>query len=147
MADGDPARLAPAPTSRETHSSPRVRRVALGALATVHVLGALGSPFAAKLHVFQPGATAHQDFHVVWEACKYFTASLLALLVVVGPLARGERWAWWAILAATVVMFGGVFFAHALTRGGPAIDHWSYGTMLVVSIAALLALRASSRPR
>jgi hypothetical protein len=116
------------------------RRIALGALATVHALGALGAPFAAKLHLFQPGATAHQDFHVVWEACKYFAASALALAIVVGPLARGERWAWWTIAVATLALFGGVFFADAVTHGSPAIDHWAYGSFLVVSCVALATL-------
>jgi hypothetical protein len=116
--------------------------VAVGALAVVHGLGALGAPFAAQLHVFQAGATAHQNFHVVWESFKYFAASVLALAITVGPLARGQRWAWWAMLVATLSLFGGVFAAHAITQGGPAIDHWAYGSFLVVSLGALAALRA-----
>jgi hypothetical protein len=117
-------------------------RVAVGALATIHALGVIGAPFAAKLHLFQPGASAHQDFHVIWEACKYFGASALALAIVVGPLARSERWAWWAMAVATLALFGGVFFSDAITRGAPAIDHWAYGTFLVVSSIALAALAA-----
>src|SRR5690242_15465065 len=81
-----------------------VHRIPIWALATIHVLGILGAPFAAKLHVFQPGATPHQNFHVVWEACKYATASLLALAIVLGPLARGERWALWVMAIASVVL-------------------------------------------
>jgi hypothetical protein len=127
----------------ETGPDP-IRRVAIGALATVHVLGILGAPFAAKLHLFQAGATPHQNFHVIWEACKYATASFLALAVVVGPLARGERWALGVMAVASLVLFGGVFFSEALTHGGPAIDFWSYGSFLVVSTLALgvLAVRA-----
>ena len=120
------------------------RRIAILVLGGVHALGALGAPLAAKLHLFQPGATPHQDFHVVWEACKYFAASVLALAVTVGPLARGERWAWWAMAAATFALFGGVFFADALTRGAPSIDHWAYGTFLVVSAIALATLAPST---
>jgi hypothetical protein len=117
-----------------------VRRAAIVILATVHVLGILGAPFAAKLHLFQPGATPHQNFHVVWEACKYATASLLSLGIVVGPLARGERWALGVMAAASVILFGGVFFSEALTHGGPAIDFWAYGSFLVLSALALGAL-------
>jgi hypothetical protein len=124
-----------------------MRRLALGVLATVHALGALGAPFAAKLHVFQPGATAHQDFHVVWEACKYFAASILALCIVLGPLARGERWAWWALVVATLALFGGVFFSDLVTGGAPAIDHWAYGTFLFLSSVALAALSWSPIPK
>ena len=120
-----------------------MRRFALGILALVHVLGALGAPFAAKLHLHQVGATRHQDFHVVWEACKYFAASILALAIVLGPLARGERWARYVMLAATIAMFGGVFFSDLLTHGAPAIDHWAYGSFLVLSLLSLFVLSFS----
>ena len=109
------------------------------ALATVHALGMAGAPFAAKLHLFQAGATAHQNFHVVWEAFKYFAASALAFAVVVGPYARGERWAERVLWVATFALFGGVFVADAITLGAPSIDHWAYGTFLVVSVVALAA--------
>ena len=136
---------APMSNSRPRPAALVARRIAVGALATIHVLGILGAPFAAKLHLFQQGATAHQNFHVVWEACKYCTASLLALAITVGPLARGERWALWVLATATVVMFGGVFFSNALTHGGPVIDFWAYGSFLVVSVIAL-AVAASTAP-
>lgn len=123
----------------------RLRVLAIGALATVHGLGALGAPFAAGLHYGQPDATAHQNFHVVWEAFKYFAASSACLAIALGPLRRGERWAWWIMLIASLALFGGVFVAHALSGGGPAIDHWSYGSFLVVSIVSLLVLRISPR--
>jgi hypothetical protein len=124
-------------------TKPSVRRLAIAALVTVHVLGAAGAPFAALIHFGQAGASAHQNFHVVWEACKYFAASVLAAGVAARPLAAGNVWAWWALLIATMTLFGGVFFAHALTAGGPAVDHWSYGTFLAVSLAALGVLRPS----
>jgi hypothetical protein len=119
------------------------------ALAIIHGLGMAGAPFAAWLHFGQAGATAHQDFHVVWEAFKYFAASSACLAIVLGPLRQGERWAWWAMLVACLSLFGGVFVAHALSGGGPAIDHWSYGSFLVISVAALavLAFAPSTRER
>jgi len=113
------------------------KKLAFAILCIIHVLGMLGAPFAARLHLHQPGATPHQDFHVVWEACKYFTASLLAFLIVIFPLRRGERWARWGLVAASVTMFGGVFFSDALTGGSPPIDHYAYGSFLVLSLIAL----------
>ncbi len=121
-------------------SETRLRTIAIAALTIVHGLGALGAPFAAMIHFGQEDATAHQDFHVVWEAFKYFAASVVCVAIALGPLRRGERWAWWAMLVACVSLFGGVFVAHALSGGGPAIDHWSYGSFLVISIAALAVL-------
>lgn len=113
------------------------RRIALTSLTIVHALGIPGAPIAANLHLFQAGATPHQNFHVLWEACKYATASLLAVAIVLGPLAQGERWALWVSAAAALLLFGGVFFSHALTGGGPVIDFWSYGSFLAVSAVAL----------
>jgi hypothetical protein len=118
----------------------RIRILAIGVLVTVHGLGALGAPFAAQLHFGQADATAHENFHAVWEAFKYFAASLACLAIALGPLRQGERWAWWVMVFACLSLFGGVFVAHALSGGGPAIDHWAYGTFLVVSMAALAVL-------
>jgi hypothetical protein len=122
-----------------------VRVAALCVLAVIHVLGILGAPVAASLHLFQPGATPHQNFHVLWEACKYATASLFALALVVGPLADGERWAVVVLGIGSVVMFGGVFFSHAFTHGGPVVDFWSYGSFLVLSLIALGVIKARTR--
>jgi len=130
-----------------TLAESRLRMFAIGALAVVHGLGALGAPFAASLHFGQPDATPHQNFHVVWEAFKYFAASTACLAIALGPLRRGERWAWWTMLVACLSLFGGVFVAHALSGGGPAIDHWSYGSFLVISIAALAVLSRGRPPR
>jgi hypothetical protein len=120
-----------------------LRRAAIWTLATIHVLGILGAPFAANLHLWQAGATPHQNFHVVWEACKYATASLFALALVLGPLARGERWALGVVGIGSVVLFGGVFFSDALTHGGPMIDFWAYGSFLALSIVSVATLYVS----
>ncbi len=121
-------------------SKTRLRTIAIAALTIVHGLGVLGAPFAALIHFGQADATAHQNFHVVWEAFKYFAASTVCVAIALGPLRRGERWAWWTMLIACLALFGGVFVAHALSGGGPAIDHWSYGAFLVISVAALAVL-------
>jgi hypothetical protein len=123
-----------------------LRRAAIGVLALIHVLGILGAPFAARLHLWQAGATPHQNFHVVWEACKYATASLFALALVLGPVARGDRWALRVLAGGSVVMFGGVFFSHALTHGGPVIDFWAYGSFFVLSLAAIAVLAVRPGP-
>jgi hypothetical protein len=120
-------------------------RVAIVVLATIHVLGILGAPFAAKLHLWQTGATAHQNFHVIWEACKYATASFFALALVLGPLSRGERWALPVLAVGSVVMFGGVFLSHAVTHGGPVIDFWAYGSFFVLSLLSLAVLATTAR--
>lgn len=114
----------------------RIRTFAIAALAIVHGLGVMGAPFAAMIHFGRVDATAHRNFHVVWEAFKYFAVSLVCLAVALVPLRRGERWAWWTMLVACLALF----VAHALSGGGPAIDHWSYGSFLVISLVALAVL-------
>jgi len=114
--------------------------LAIGALAVVHGLGVLGAPFAAMIHFGQADASAHQNFHVIWEAFKYFAASAVCVTIALGPLRRGERWAWWTMLVGCLALFDGVFVAHAMSGGGPAIDHWSYGSFLVISMVALAIL-------
>jgi hypothetical protein len=118
----------------------RLRQFAIAALAIVHGLGVLGAPFAAIIHFGQADASAHQNFHVVWEAFKYFAASFACVAIALGPLRHGERWAWWTMLVGCLTLFGGVFIAHAMSGGGPAIDHWSYGSFLVISMIALAVL-------
>ncbi len=118
----------------------RLRNIAIAALVIVHGLGVLGAPFAALIHFGQADASAHQNFHVVWEAFKYFAASAACVAIALWPLRRGERWAWWTMLVACLALFGGMFVAHALSLGGPAIDHWSYGSFLIISMAALAVL-------
>ena len=132
--NGSPANIAPG------NAASRLRNLSIGALVVVHGLGMFGAPFAAALHFGQPQATAHQDFHVVWEAFKYFAVSSTCVAIALGPLRLGERWAWWTMLVACLSLFGGVFVAHALSRGGPSIDHWSYGSFLAISLAALALL-------
>jgi hypothetical protein len=130
----------------KTQKSDSLRSAALLVLATIHALGILGAPIAASIHLGQPGATEHQNFHVIWEACKYATASLFALALLVGPVARGERWALSVLAVGTVVLFGGVFFSHALTHGGPVIDFWAYGSFFVLSAIALPVLAVRRPP-
>src|SRR5690606_2319380 len=124
-----------------TSDSPLPARIALIALVIVHLLGIFGAPYAASIHLWQEGSTPHQNFHVLWEAMKYFTASLLALGVILGPLARGESWAFWLMLASTLILFGGVFVADAMTGGAPTIDRWAYAVLLIISIISLLILK------
>ena len=121
-------------------SESRLRTYAIAGLAIVHGLGVLGAPFAAMIHFGQPDASAHQNFHVVWEAFKYFAASSVCLVIALIPLRRGEKWAWWTMLVGCLALFGGMFVAHALSLGGPAIDHCSYGSFLIISIIALTIL-------
>jgi hypothetical protein len=122
-----------------------LHRASIVVLASIHVLGILGAPVAASLHLWQTGSTPHQNFHVIWEACKYATASFFALALVLGPLARGERWALPVLSVGSFVLFGGVFFSHALTHGGPVIDFWAYGSFFVLSLLSLAVLATDAR--
>ena len=119
------------------------RRWAIRVLAAIHVLGLIGAPIAASIHWRQENATDHQNFHVIWEACKYFTASLFALWMVLSPVAEGGAVGDSAIVVLAIgsaILFGGIFFADYFTNGCPPVDFYSYGPFLVISEVALYYL-------
>jgi len=101
-----------------------VRRFAIGTLALVHVLGALGAPFAAKLHLQVLRRVGPRAVHRARTARARRTLGP-------GRHARGHtralRW----------------LLGDLLTGGAPAIDHWAYGSFLVASLLSLAVLTFS----
>jgi hypothetical protein len=60
-------------------------------------------------------------------------------LAIVAVRSRGER----SGLAATIAVFGGVFFSDSLANGAPAIERWAHGSFPVLSLLSLAALSFS----
>ncbi len=118
----------------------RRRRLALGTLAAMHVLGLLGAPFEATHHLHAPDYSAHQRFHVFWEASKYAVASMLSLWIILKPLAAGERWAYIAILLSNALLYGAVLVGNFCIGGVPAITFWGCAVFTVASVPAFIAL-------
>lgn len=61
---------------------------------------------------------------------------VLMLFVVLVPYRRGEKWAWWALLASATVL-GGVILLRAMVLVNP-LGAGTGGMILVVTVIALL---------
>lgn len=122
---------------------PSRRRVAVLGLATLHALCAIGAPFAGIARV-GAATSLTQDYRVIADGFALVATSLLSAAVALGPLSRGERWAFFALLGATLAAHGGAALAHLATRGSSAPELCWHGAMLGGSALALWILRPPS---
>ena len=103
---------------------------ALLAFASVAHMG--GYLYAAPEHVVDPLWPPHARFHVLQALLWIVGFDLVLLLVILGPLARGDRWARWALLLAWPFVHGGYFVA--LLRGGGPPELGAHLALLVVAL-------------
>ncbi|MCA9705804.1 MAG: hypothetical protein KDK70_08155 [Myxococcales bacterium] len=121
--------LAPAP------SRARLGRALLVFASVGHILGYL---YAAPEHVVDPSWPPHARFHVLQAIFWIAGLDLAAVAIVLGPLAREQRWA-----RATLLMiwpFAHVAYFVALLRGGGPPEtsaHLALGVLLVMYGAGL----------
>ena len=74
----------------------------------------------------------HTRFHLIGAGVWAATVAALAIVLARGPVARGERWAWWALLGAFLA--GGLAdavlllatYPHGLPLGGGAGFGWTF---------------------
>jgi hypothetical protein len=93
----------------------KVGRVLLGFATVAHMGGYL---YAAPEHVVDPMWPPHARFHVLQALLWIVGFDLVLLLLILGPLARGERWVRWALLLAWPFVHASYFVA-LLCGGGP----------------------------
>ncbi|HEX9206655.1 MAG TPA: hypothetical protein VF851_00335 [Steroidobacteraceae bacterium] len=60
----------------------------------------------------------HAIFHTLMGLSGLLAAWVLILVLTWIPLRRGERWAWFAIAAAVLVIYGGMLLSDHVTGGG-----------------------------
>lgn len=60
----------------------------------------------------------HAIFHTLMGLSGLLAAYVLILVLAWIPLRRGERWAWFAITAAVLVIYGGMLLSDRVTDGG-----------------------------
>jgi len=109
---------------------------ALLAFATVAHMG--GYLYAAPEHVVDPVWPPHARFHVLQALLWIVGFDLVILLLVLGPLARGDRWARWALVLAWPFVHGSYFVA--LLRGGGPPELGAHLALLVVALLYGLGL-------
>ena len=95
---------------------------------------------------FSEGWPVHAQHHLLDHITAAIGLSAVSLLLVFGPLRRGERWAWWALVAAGIALFGGYWLATAtLGLGTPStVPNASQAVQAVLYVFGLgLAVRRS----
>lgn len=71
----------------------------------------------ATVH-FELGWPVHAQHHLVHQIVLFLGLSAVGFLILYGPLARRERWSWWAMLIIGISLFGGFWFGHPLVGLG-----------------------------
>lgn len=87
-------------------------RLASVLLALPLIANALVNVIQAPRH-FSEGWPVHAQHHLLDHITSAVGLSVVSLLLIFGPLKRGERWAWWGPVVAGVVLFGGYWLANA----------------------------------
>lgn len=109
------------------------------ALASIGHL--IGYGFAVPEHIVDAAWPAHARFHVFQALLWLAAVDLVAAGIALGPFARGDRWARWALLAVLLLVHVGYFVALAFFPDGhPApgmAAHVPLGAALVLFVVAL----------
>lgn len=71
----------------------------------------------ATVH-FELGWPIHAQHHLVHQIVLFIGISMLGLMLLYGPLARGETWSWWGLLIAGLAIHGGFWLGHPLVGLG-----------------------------
>ena len=109
----------------------------------------LGYLYALPGHLDEHSWSAHAQFHHVLGWIWLTGLHLIVLVLIWGPLQRHERWAFWSVLAATMVAQGGHFITSLLVPAGRPSEWWydyAIGVMALIAAAGLwIAWRALSK--
>lgn len=83
----------------------------------------------------------HAHHHLIANISSAVGLALVGLLVLAGPMRRGERWARWALLIAGAAIFGGFWLGNAAVGlGEPGTIPNTAQAVLTLAYAAGLAL-------
>lgn len=116
-------------------------------IVCAHGGSALALIYAIPRHLSDASWPAHAKNHVLQALFWVVGFHLVAITLAWIPLSRGERWAWWASLGASLSIFGGYFAAIAVTGGGapgPADDVF-FATLFFANLIGLYLARAPER--
>ena len=94
------------------------KKIGLGILTFLPLLAATVETRACIGHFMQDQWPPHEMFHLLMGLSGLLATYVLILILVWIPLRRGERWAWFAIAAAALIVHGGQWASDVLTDGG-----------------------------
>jgi hypothetical protein len=94
------------------------KKIGLGILTFLPLLAATVETRACMGHFMQDQWPPHEMFHLLMGLSGLLATYVLILILVWIPLRRGERWAWFAIAAAALIVHGGQWLSDVVTDGG-----------------------------
>ena len=109
-------------------------------LALANIAHLVGYGFAVPEHIGDAAWPPHARFHVFQALLWLGAVDLVAAGIALGPFARGDRWARWALLAVLLLVHVGYFVALALFPDG----HPAPGMAAHVPLAGATALFATT---
>jgi cytochrome bd-type quinol oxidase subunit 2 len=117
---------------------PQIARNALVTACAFHIIAYLQ---AVPVHLTDKDWPAHARFHVFQALLWIVGLDLVLLLIALYPYARGERWAFWALIAGLFTSHLGYFLAMFVVPGGAPPDlqaHIGLGVILALYVLGLL---------
>lgn len=106
----------------------------------------------ATVH-FELDWPVHAQHHLIHQIVLMIGISLVGLIILYGPLIRGERWAWWGLLLTGIAIHGGFWLGHPIVGLGEpgTIPNTAQGILSALYAGGLLAawihLRKHPAPR
>jgi len=94
------------------------KKIGLGILTFLPLFAATVESRACIGHFLQDEWPPHEMFHLLMGLSGLLAAYALILILVWIPLRHGQRWAWYAIAAAALIVHGGQWFSDVVTGGG-----------------------------
>jgi hypothetical protein len=92
--------------------------VGIAILTCLPLVAAAGETRACIGHLHEQQWPQHATFHVMMGLAGLLGAYGLILTMIWIPLRHGERWAWFAIAGAALVVHGGTIVSDLVTDGG-----------------------------
>jgi hypothetical protein len=93
-------------------------KIGLGILTFLPLSAAVVESRACIGHFLQDAWPPHEMFHLLMGLSGLLATYVLILILVWIPLRSGQRWAWFAIAAAALIVHGGQWISDVVTGGG-----------------------------
>jgi hypothetical protein len=94
------------------------KKIGLGILTFLPLFAATVESRACIGHFLQEPWPPHEMFHLLMGLSGLLATYVLILILVWIPLRNGQRWAWFAIAAAALIVHGGQWVSDVVTDAG-----------------------------